>query len=179
MGVDAPSILYTVINEIGKDRIRGDVYSNIALSQRHCEEILMRCKAKLGKEASSDVMATICEGLLHFMLTASMLPSQRKSKVRGLELDVVIPSIRGLLKEPEKSVVIQIVKTGTEAAKIDVAKRIQPNVENIWIISSGQLLTSCRKYDFDTTNSFARIIIDIHSFVTSRSISGLKLFHGD
>ncbi|MGI0024813.1 MAG: hypothetical protein ACREA4_06660, partial [Nitrososphaera sp.] len=79
MGPDVPSILYSVINEIGKDRIRADVFSNVALSQTHCEEILKRCKAKLGKRASSEEMATICEGLLHYMLTASMLPSQRKS----------------------------------------------------------------------------------------------------
>lgn len=179
MGTDVSSILYSVINEIGKDRIRADVFSNKALSPRHCEEILKRCRDKLGKEASSELMTTICEALLHFMLTASMLPSQRKLKVRDLELDVVIPSIRVLLNVPEKSVVIQIIRTDAEVTKIDAAKQVQPNVENIWLISSGQLLTTFRKYDFDRTNSFARIVIDIHNFVTSRGISGLKLFHGD
>src|SRR6185503_5693982 len=179
MSLDVPSILYSVINEIGKDRIRTDVFSDITLSQVHCEEILKRCKAKLGKRASPAVIATICEGLLHFMLTTSMLPSQRKSVVRGIELDVVIPSAKGLLNDPEKSIVIQVIKTDVEVAKIENAKRLQPNIENIWVISSGQLLTTCRKYDFDTYNSFVRIIIDIHSFVTSRGITGLKLFHGD
>lgn len=178
MDTDVSSILYSVINEIGKDRIRVDVSSNVAHSERHCEEILKRCRDKLGKDADWEVMATVCEGLLHFMLTATMLPSQRKSKVQGLDLDVVIPSIRVLLNDPEKSVVIQVVKSDAELTKIDVAKQVQPNVENIWIISSGQLLTNCRKYDY-STGSFARIIIDIHSFVTGKGISGLKLFHGD
>jgi hypothetical protein len=179
MSLDVPSILYSVINEIGKDRIRTDVFSDITLSQVHCEEILKRCKAKLGKRASPEVMATICEGLLHFMLTTSMLPSQRKSVVRGIELDVVIPSARALLNDPEKSIVIQVIKTDVEAAKIENPRKLQPNIENIWVISSCQFLTTCRKYDFDTDNSFVRIIIDIHNFVTSRGITGLKLFHGD
>lgn len=179
MSLDVPSVLYSVINEIGKDRIRSDVSSDITLSEVHCEEILKRCKVKLGKRASPDVMANICEGLLHFMLTASMLPSQRKSVVRGIALDVVIPSARGLLNDPEKSIVIQIIKNDVEAVKIENAKRLQPNIANIWVISSRPLLTNCRKYDFDTDNSFVRIIMDIHNFVTSRGITGLKLYHGD
>ena len=91
MSLDASSILYSVINEIGKDRIRVDISSNVTLSKNHCEEILKKCKAKLGSAASMVALAAICEGLLHFMLTAAMLTSHRKSVVRGIELDVVVP----------------------------------------------------------------------------------------
>ena len=45
-------------------------------------------------------IAIICEALLHFILTISTLPSERKEEIRyGLPIDVVIPELTNLKKK--------------------------------------------------------------------------------
>jgi hypothetical protein len=45
-------------------------------------------------------IAIICEALLHFILTISTLPSERKVEIRyGLPIDVVIPELTNLKKK--------------------------------------------------------------------------------
>jgi hypothetical protein len=51
-------------------------------------------RGRMGTEANNETLATLCEALLHFMPTASLLPSERKVSMLGANLDVVIPSTR-------------------------------------------------------------------------------------
>lgn len=179
MSVDIPEILYSVIDDIGRENIRMGVASNIALSESYSGQILKKCRIKLGVNANAETMATACEGILHFMLTATLIPSQRKLTVQGQALDVVIPSFRTLTKNPEKSVVIQVIKNDKDVPNIARAEIFQPIRENIWVISSGKLATGHRKYSFDIDGNFAKIIGDIHTFVASKGVFGLRLFHGE
>ena len=179
MSTDVSAILYSVINEIGRDKIRVDISADIAVSQIYCQQILERCRAMLGDRENAQTVAAICEGLLHFMLTASILPSQRKLSIQGSEIDIVIPSAKALAKAPEKSIIIQVIKSDMDLSKVAGAERLQPISENIWIISSTRLESEHRYYNFDGDKSFAKIVKDIHAFVTSKGISGLKLFHGE
>ena len=56
-------------------------------------------------------IAIICEALLHFILTISTLPSDRKVEIRyGLPIDVVIPNLLTLKRSPAKSIIVQIIK---------------------------------------------------------------------
>jgi hypothetical protein len=179
MSVDVSAILYSVINEIGRDKIRTDISADIAVSQTYCEQILERCRALLGDNENVQTVGAICEGLLHFMLTASILPSQRKLSIQGSEIDIVIPSVKVLAKEPEKSIIIQVIKSDMDLSKVAGAERLQPIPENVWIVSSTRLGNNHRNYSFDGDKSFAKIVKDIHGFVASKGISGLKLFHGE
>ena len=77
------------------DKIINDILEN-------CYEITQ------DKEDNLGVLAT---GILHYMLTNAMLASQRKIQHQGIELDIVIPDIKTLEKDPKKTLIILIPKT--------------------------------------------------------------------
>src|SRR5215212_6769799 len=85
-----------------------EVTADIERSERYCNEILDRCKSMLNNALDDESFAVLCEALLHFMLTASVLPSERKVNWKGSQLDLVVPSLKMLSSSPEKSLVIQI-----------------------------------------------------------------------
>ena len=102
--------------------------------------ILDACILKLRiltkKDASDDTILDLCEALLHFILTASILPSARKIEVdKELKIDLVIPNLHNLMKDPHKSLIIDIVRDSAYAKRISKIKSLQPNIENIWLIS--------------------------------------------
>ena len=181
LSIDAPSVLYSAINEIGRRKIREDIASNIALSEKYCNSILGKCKEKLVNDSDSETLGSICEGLLHFMLTAALLPSQRKVTSRQYEIDVIVPSLRLLEKEPQKVLLIQVLKSSKGAArKISDAEALQPVRDNIWVVASKKISAGYRSYHFGFDNpTYSRIIIDIHDFVTKNRLSGLRLLHGE
>ncbi|MGI0016406.1 MAG: hypothetical protein ACREBU_23545, partial [Nitrososphaera sp.] len=176
---DAADILYSTIEKIGRERIRIDIASSIDFSEKHSRQILRECLTKLGSKADDETLASICETLLHFMLTAAILPSERKVSFSGAELDIVIPSLKTLAKNPDKSLVIQITKKENDVPKIVQAESVQPVRENIWIVSSRPLVTRYRNYHlFQDGMSYHRIMRDIHDFVKSNGVRGLNLLHG-
>lgn len=178
MPVDVKDVLYSIINEIGREKIRMEVAANMDACEKYCKEIIGRCTRSLGPETDDETLATLCEALLHFMLTASVLPSERKVNVRGSDLDVVIPSIRILEKNPDKSLVIQVVR-GDLAAKVKQAESVQPRRENIWLISAKPLQTDHRSYHLGAGNfPYTKIISDISAFLREKGDRGLKMLHG-
>jgi hypothetical protein len=144
-GDQTKQILYKTIEEIGKETIRADISSNINSSQRYIDIIMSQCITRLTSELDGDVSdiitVTLCEALLHFMLTTSILPSERKVTVRdGLTLDIVIPGIAVLKRDPNRSVIIQFIKDkGVELKRVRELEVLQPNTENIWLVSSRPL----------------------------------------
>jgi hypothetical protein len=171
VSVEVKNLLYSVIDQIGIERIRTDITADVNRSEKYCKEIIAGCKNRLSKDATDEALATLCEALLHFMLTASLLPSDRKVAVRNAELDVVIPSTRVLGKSPEKSLVIQVVRGDLET-KASQAESVQPRRENIWLISPRPIKTNFRNYHLD---SYPRIISDISAFLSEKGERGLKL----
>lgn len=180
MVLDVKEVLYSVIDSIGRDTIRAEVSSNIdAASRKYSEEIISRCAGLLGHKADDETLGTLCEALLHFMLTASQLPSERKVTVNGVELDVVIPSTKSLAKEPAGAVVIQVVKADGDLARIKLAGQVQPRRENVWTVSAKSLMIQSRNYNLDDGKfQYPSLISDIHAFLSDRGISSLKMFHG-
>ena len=173
-------MLYSVIDSIGRDKIRAEVSSSIdAASRRYIEEIISECIKVLGQEADDETLGILCEALLHFMLTASQLPSERKVTVSSIELDIIIPSSRSLANNPARTIVIQVVKTEGDMAKIRKAEQIQPRRENVWTISAKSLTHQSRNYNLeDGKCKYASLISDINAFLAEKGISSLKMFHG-
>ncbi|AFU58686.1 hypothetical protein Ngar_c17530 [Candidatus Nitrososphaera gargensis Ga9.2] len=180
MPADVKDLLYSAINEIGKEKIRMDIASNMDVCEKYCVEILGKCQSRLGPETNDETLATLCEALLHFMLTASLLPSERKINVHGVDLDIVIPSTRMLDKSPDKSLVIQVVRGSDPTAKVKQAESVQQRHENIWLISAKQLLhTRYRNYHLGSGGlPYSQIISDISVFLSEKGARGLKLLHG-
>ncbi len=179
VGPDIKDILYSAIAKIGKDKIRMEVINEIEMSERRCIEILEECKKKMTDDLDDESFVDLCEALLHFMLTASLLPSGRKVTWRGAELDLVIPSVKMLNKSPDKTLVIQIIKGNEVLKKIKAAKSVQPHDVNIWTVSARRLEIDYKNYYVGSSLfPYSRIVIDINAFLVQKGDRGLKLLHG-
>ena len=176
---DVKEVLYSVIDGIGREKIRADVNRNADASGKYCEEIVEKCVSIFGSEADDETLGTLCEALAHFMLTASLLPSERKITVDSTELDVVIPSVRNLVKIPDKALVIQFIKGTNELAKIGHAEAMQKHRENIWIVSARKIDYDGRNYTLDNNKfKYSSLISDIRAFLSRKGVSSLKMLHG-
>lgn len=181
------NILYSVISEIGREKIQSDITLNIELSRRYILMILDRCKktVNLGNE---EYIGSLCEALLHFMLTTCTLPSGRKVRIDNVDLDIVIPNLHILRNYPEKAVVIHIVKDSksiTEDRQKNMTK-IQPNANNLWIVTREPLIGDYVNYTVESGNnkntSFLRrnfhdIIVDIDTFLEHTKDRSFRFFH--
>lgn len=176
---DVKEILYAVIEDIGREKIRADVSSNVELSSKYCTQIVDRCTHELGDEANDETLGTLCESLLHFMLTATLLPSERKVIVEGTELDIVVPSVKSLARNPDKTLVIQFIKTNADMARIKQAKKMQKNIENLWIVSARKIAYESKNYHLGNAKfEYSSVIRDIHAFLARKGVSSLKMLHG-
>jgi hypothetical protein len=179
VSADIKDIVYSVIEKIGKEKIRVQIARQIEMSEKYSNEILEGCKNMMGDLLDEESVGNLCEALLHFMLTASLLPSERKVTWRGSELDLVIPSLKMLSKSPQKAIVIQIIKRNDELTKIHHAESVQPHGPNIWIVSARQLKLVHRNYCVGSREfPYSRIISDINIFLIRKGVRGLKLLHG-
>jgi hypothetical protein len=179
VNADIKDILYSTIDKIGKEKIRMNIISEIESSERCCNEILEECKNSMGNDFDDESFGNLCEALLHFMLTASLLPSERKLNWKGSELDLVVPSLKMLSKSPEKSLVIQIIKKNAELTKIKHAESVQPHDGNIWIVSVKRLEVDHKNYYVGSRQfPYSRMILDINAFLVRNGDRGLKLLHG-
>ena len=138
-----------------------------------------KCVARLiPSELSSDhdrVIGALSEALLHFMLTISTLPSERKIRLNNeLVIDVVIPNLRNLKTNPSKSIIVQFIKQGPELNNVSKLQFIQPNHENIWIVSYRPLSDVKYKTYSIFPDSYSNIIIDIHKFLKQTGDNSLR-----
>ncbi|MFZ0893130.1 MAG: hypothetical protein WAZ77_01390, partial [Candidatus Nitrosopolaris sp.] len=98
--------------------------------------IMAECIAKINDDSSvsnkDETIVVLSEALLHFMLTVRTLPSERKIQVKAnLNLDIVIPNL-----QPEKSIIIEIIRDKVDLNKISQMEFLQPNYKNIWLVSA-------------------------------------------
>jgi hypothetical protein len=180
------NILYSIINEIGKEKIQTDITLNVGASSQYIQMIIDRCKGVVNLNDKN--VGSLCEALLHFMLTTRTLPSVRKVRHGKMNLDVVIPNLHALRNFPEKTIIIQIVKDSqgiTEDQQKDIAT-IQPNVNNIWVVTkepaSGYYVNYPAESGNNKSTSFQRrnfhdIIVDIDAFLEKTNDRSFRFFH--
>jgi hypothetical protein len=170
-GEEIRQTLYSVIKHIGKEKIQADIISNTNSSQKYITDIIRKCTLKLRPQEYNDdeILVTLCEALLHFMLTISTLPSERKIQFNNnIYLDVVIPNLQNLKKKPEKSLIVAIVKNKDDMDKLSQLESLQPTHENIWLISYRLVSTNYRTYSvfpIGQQHNFSKIIIDVDEFL--------------
>lgn len=176
-GAKIKQILYSTIEETGKENIQMNISSLLESSQKYLDIIMNRCITKLPYEPDNSerdtIIAILGEALLHFMLTISTLPSERKVEIKdGLTLDIVIPSLPSLYRDPNKSIIIQIIKDKkTDINKVQNLEFLQPNTQNIWLISIRHLsfakFTEYSIFPNHTSHKYSNIITDIDKFLKS------------
>ncbi len=177
-------IVYSEIEKIGKEKIQAMITSNVELSQRYINIIMNECIRKLSYESNDDdiTIVTLCEVLLHFMLTICTLPSERKIRINSdLVLDVIIPNLQSLKIKPDKAIIIQIIKDKIDLNITSQLEFLQPNHENIWLISAKPLLrTKYTTYSvFPNTglHNFSNIIIHIDNFLKETRDKSFRFIH--
>ena len=128
------------------------------------------------KEESLGVLAT---GLLHYMLTHALITSQRKIEFQGTEIDIVIPDLKTLEKDPKKTLIICIPKTNIKSSikkKLKELGKIQPEKQNIWLVLSEKIDFENKTYVIQKEQStFQNIIYDISQFVNVQRQNKFKI----
>lgn len=147
--------LYSVLNDFGKENIQIEFQNNINSSIPKIKEILTKTIATIYEKKEnidSDYnnfeksLSILCEAFLHFLLTITSLPSQRKIMLNELEIDLVIPDIKTLYKDPKKTLIIKFDKDSSTIEYIKKLDNIQKIKENIWIVSATPLEINYRNY---------------------------------
>lgn len=147
--------LYSVLNDFGKENIQIEFQNNINSSIPKIKEILSKTIATIYEKKEnidSDYnnfeksLSILCEAFLHFLLTITSLPSQRKIMLNELEIDLVIPDIKTLYKDPKKTLIIKFDKDLSTIEYIKKLDNIQKIKENIWIVSATPLQINYRNY---------------------------------
>jgi hypothetical protein len=179
------NILYTTIREIGKEKIQSDITSDIGLSRQYIEMIMTQCDKRI-KNTSNKTIGSLCEALLHFMLTSCTLPSMRKVNIEGVYLDIVIPNLHTLRKYPDKAIVVQISKDMNNIMKEQLKNviKIQPNIRNLWVVSRTPFLTGHINYIVEPgknipslqKRNFHDIILDINKFLELAGDRSFRFF---
>ena len=144
------------------------------------DNVLENCYDKVismgEKEESLGILAT---GLLHYLLTNALISSQRKIEYKEIQIDIIIPDLKTLEKDPKKTLVICIPKTTDKsniAKKLEQLQKIQPNKENIWLVITKNLDFQNKTYLVEKKNaSFSKIIYDIAQFVNIQDQNKFKI----
>jgi len=133
------------------------------------DDVIANCYDKIitlgERDESLGVLAT---GLLHYLLTNALINSQRKVEYKGTKIDIVIPDIKTLEKDPKKTLLICIPKSSKKniiEEKIFHLEKIQPEKENIWMVLSENISINKKYFVLSKeNNSFSKIIFEIAQF---------------
>jgi len=143
-------------------------------------EIVQNCYDKIVSMDTKDVaVGILATGILHYLLTNSLLNSQRKSEYNGVELDIVTPNIKTLEQDPKKSLVICIPKSSDIeiiSKKVVQLEKIQTVKENIWVVLSEEIKIDKKSFVLSKeSNTFSKIIFEIAQFSNVNGANRFKI----
>ena len=178
--MEISDLLYKAISEYGEKRILSDIAqgdSPITINAifEHCILTL----DKMGKN-NPEIRGDLAEGLTHYMLTVALIPSQRKTVIQSVDIDIAVPDDRTLTSSPGDAIVISFPKTNepSEIKKhVDKLKKIQPKSENIWVVIDEPITMDAKSYTLNKNGfTFSNIINDLINFTSNTKQSKLKIF---
>ena len=142
------------------------------------DNILDVCYDKASEENKDENIGILATGIMHYMLTNAMITSQRKVEFDGIQIDIVIPDLKTLEKDPKKSLIICVPDTSDREkikAKIEDLEKIQQEKQNIWLVASKDLGFENKTYEIKKRGSFSNIIFDIARFVNIQGNNKFKI----
>jgi hypothetical protein len=163
-------------HKIISDIAQGDSPQTINALCSECMPILEKIEGE-----RSEKIVSFAEGLIHYLLTVALIPSQRKIIFSSIDVDIVIPDISTLSSTPEDALVIAFPKTSDPLSirkRVTELTKIQPHKENIWLVLENELSLDVKTYKIDNSGKepFMNIINDIIWFTSNRKQSKLKIF---
>jgi hypothetical protein len=201
--VEIKEILYDEIDKVGKNHIRTLLTNDISNSKTIIDSLLNNCSNLLDKNnAYEDEFVCFSEALLHFILTMSMIPAERKITIDDIPVDVLVPNSKNLKIDNDNAIIIHFLKDRHENIDETISKlySIQKNTHNIWLVFSSLSSSLLPKnidldihafvvfpYLSNTANNnqqhdnrfifpFSEILIKIDEFLKKINYSGLKIF---
>ncbi len=178
--MEIKDILYQAISDYQEKRILSAIAQGE--SSEAISTIFSHCMPNLDKIGGNkpETRGALAEGLAHYMLTVALIPSQRKTTLGTIDIDIAVPDAKTLSSSPEDAVIICFSKTDqmqTIKEQVDKLKKIQPKSENIWIVTDKPMSADIRVYSLDNDQfTFANIINDLISFSSNKKQSRLKIF---
>lgn len=167
--------VYSMIDGLTEERIRdmflkGDGGSVI-------RDIVSGCASvTLGDHARMAGVATV---LLHYLLTLLLIPSQRKTVLDGISVDIAIPDTVTLQTNWNSALVLCILESIDARyveSRICDARKIQPNLQNIWLVSPAPVCAPYNVFVIDAAESFSGIIQHINEFLAKNDASRFRIF---
>jgi hypothetical protein len=169
------SALYDAIHKIGKHKIQSDVISDIKFADKYMQVLFNRSIERFGYKLDDYSLVALYEILLHFMLTACTLPSQRKVMIsQHLYLDLVIPNLQTLSRSPSDVIMIQFIRSPEDMTTFNEILslfKLRAEEMNIWLISTMDRMACYTTYVIDLNDSsqkYLQIIQDIDTFLKER-----------
>ena len=180
MESDSPvkDALYQELAKISEKKIQTEIFNNN--STKIINEIISNCASKIHQMGGDDDenFGILAESLMHYLMTISLIPSQRKVSLDNVDLDIIIPDLKVLKESPGDCLIICFPKT-REIEKINQRiSEIKNNVsqKNIWLVSHTDVPMTEKKYLIGTNNdSFNNILEDITKFLSKRKQSKFKI----
>lgn len=192
MYMDTKELFYSMIDRIGRDKVKGIIASNpsYAINMLISEFDNYASSIDYDEEKNN---ATLVTALMHYMLTECMIQSERKVTINDVMLDIVIPTTRILRANASNALVITIVN---DDLKVNLLESVQPNRENIWLILpqkeyTDEFLDRIREYRIYAMDKYidvlsprvkvlrlSSIIDDIRGFLKSKGLKGLSILYG-
>ena len=178
--MEIKNILYGAISQYGEQRIVSDIAQGD--SSEAIDTLMAHCFTNMEESGtvSPEMRSALAEGLLHYLLTVSLIPSQRKTLLGQIEVDIAVPDTNTLSSSPKDAVVIVFPKSNeleTIQEQIDKIRTIQPNPENIWVIMEDKVLSNVKIYSLKKDNlTFANIVNDLINFISNKKQSKFKIF---
>lgn len=134
---------------------------------RFVDTAIDRCQARMLLDAQN--IETVATGLLHYMLTRLLIPSQRKISMHDTSIDVVIPGLREMQSDAHNGLVI-IICCDAHIARQRLAQTriIQPIKDNIWLLTQDTDVSHARTYYIHQRKpDLGEMMHDIAGFVKS------------
>jgi len=193
MYMDAKELFYSMIDRIGRDKVKGIIASNTSDAINMLISEFNNYASSIDYDEEKD-NATLVTALMHYMLTECMIQSERKVTINDVMLDIVIPTTRMLRTNASNALVITIVNDTD--LKVNLLESVQPNRENIWLILphkeyANEFLDRIREYRIYTIDKYidvlstrvkvlrlSSIIDDIRGFLKSKGLKGLSILYG-
>ena len=193
MEIDAKEILYSTLAKMNRSKLESTIISNPSQIPSIIKAVFDGCIQSLGSRTDYDktkVYGSIAEAFMHYLLTVTMVPSERKVKYDSdIEIDLVIPTLKQLKTDPKRALVISFLKsTDANYIRMHMEKllRAQPNKNSLWLVFGHCLdvtyplegLTifvndDSAKQPFKPLSS---IIDEIKLFVETNEIRSFKIF---
>jgi hypothetical protein len=105
--MEIKEILYAEIDRMGKNYLRTQLSENLYNSKTIINLLLRNCSGLLNKkDVSEDEFVSFSEALLHFLLTMSMIPAERKIIIDDIPVDILVPNSKNLKIDNDNAIII-------------------------------------------------------------------------